>query len=260
MKNIFVLSYKNQRIKPISLVINYVIVFFIISLLFYISFTSFNFNFQWAAPLQYKNILVRGYINTIIIALFSLILSIILGLLIGIGQSSHIIPFRIFSKLYVMLIRGTPLLVQILIFYYVIANAAGLDNRYISGILILSIFSSAYVAEIFRANLESVNRTQLETALSIGLTKTQTFRYVILPQLIKQTLPPLAGQLVSLIKDSSLLSIISIREFTMTAQEINAVTYSTLEIYIPLAIGYLILTLPVSLFTRYLEKKYKYET
>jgi polar amino acid transport system permease protein len=128
------------------------------------------------------------------------------------------------------------------------------------GVLTLSFFSGAYISEVVRAGIESVGKSQLESAKAIGLTRAQTYRYVIFPQALRQSLPPLAGQFVSLIKDSSLLSIISISEFTWNAEAINSRTFSTLESYIPLAVGYLILTLPISLWTRYLEKRHKYET
>ena len=129
-----------------------------------------------------------------------------------------------------------------------------------SACLTLSFFSGAYISEIIRAGIESVGKSQLESARAIGLTRSQTYRYVIFPQALRQTLPPLAGQFVSLIKDSSLLSIIAITEFTWSAQAVNARTFSTLESYLPLAFGYLILTLPISLWTRRLERQHKYET
>jgi polar amino acid transport system permease protein len=92
------------------------------------------------------------------------------------------------------------------------------------------------------------------------LTRAQTYRYVVFPQALRQSLPPLAGQFVSLVKDSSLLSIIGIQEFTLSAQMANARTYGTLECYLPLALGYLVLTLPISLWTRRLEKRHKFDT
>src|SRR2546429_7573795 len=111
-----------------------------------------------------------------------------------------------------------------------------------------------------RAGIKSVGQSQLESAKAIGLPVPQTYRYVILPQALRQVLPPLAGQFVSLIKDSSLLSVIGISEFTLNAKEVNSYTFSTIESYLPLAVGYLILTLPISLWTRYLEKKHHYQT
>ena len=141
-----------------------------------------------------------------------------------------------------------------------IADAFHVSDRYLAGILILSFFSGAYISEIVRAGIESISQSQLESARAIGLTNSQTYRYVIFPQAIRITLPPLVGQFVSLIKDSSLLSIIAVNEFTQAARDVNSVTYSTLEAYIPLAIGYLILTLPISLWTRRLEKRLRFET
>ena len=167
---------------------------------------------------------------------------------------------RYLGKIYVEIVRGTPLLVQILIFFYVVAPAFDVSDRYLVGILTLAFFSGAYISEIIRAGIESVGRSQLESARAIGLTRAQTYRYVIFPQALRQTLPPLAGQFVSLVKDSSLLSIIGISEFTLNAEMVNARTYSTLESYLPLAAGYLILTLPISLWTRRLEQRHKFET
>ena len=124
----------------------------------------------------------------------------------------------------------------------------------------MSLFSGAYISEIIRAGVNSIGATQRETAKSIGLNKYQTYKYIIFPQVITRVLPPLAGQFASLIKDSSLLSIIAIKEFTMAAREVNSNTFSTIESYLPLAIGYLVLTIPISMLTKYLERKYTYET
>jgi len=161
---------------------------------------------------------------------------------------------------YVELIRGTPLLVQLLIGFYVIASAVGLENRFVVGVLVLSLFSGAYMAEIFRGGLAAIPKTQIDAARAIGLSPLQTLRFVILPQAVRLVLPPVAGQLVSLVKDSSLLSVIAISEFTLNAQEVNSFTYSTLESYLPLAVGYLILTLPLSALSRWLEARFLYET
>lgn len=167
--------------------------------------------------------------------------------------------FRYFSIGYVEFIRGTPLLVQILVFYYVIAHAAGLENRYVVGVLALSLFSGAYISEMIRAGIEGISRAQLESAKAICLTRLQTYRFIIFPQAIRQTLPPLAGQFASIIKDSSLLSIIGINELTNSAQQVNSATYSTLESFFPLAVGYLLLTFPISWLSKKLEKRFRYE-
>lgn len=128
------------------------------------------------------------------------------------------------------------------------------------GVLTLSFFSGAYISEVIRAGIQSVGKSQRESAMAIGLTRFQTYRFVIFPQALRQILPPLAGQFVSLIKDSSLLSVIAISEFTLNAREVNSNTFSTLESYIPLALGYLVLTLPISIWIRHLEGRNQFET
>jgi polar amino acid transport system permease protein len=228
--------------------------------LFSFGFASLSYTFNWDNVWRYRDNLITGYLMTILISLASLVISTLLGLFFGLSQRSSFIPLRMLSRAYVEGIRGTPLLVQILIFFYVMANAVGLNNRYVSGILVMSLFAGAYIAEIIRSGVESVGNTQRETARSIGLTKRQTYRHIIFPQVITRVLPPLAGQFASLIKDSSLLSIIAIKEFTLAAREINANTFSTLESYIPLAVGYLILTIPISFLTKRLEARFFYET
>jgi polar amino acid transport system permease protein len=160
----------------------------------------------------------------------------------------------------VELIRGTPLLAQILIFYYGIFHLVGLENRFIASVLILSNFAAAYISEIIRSGIGSVGASQLESARAIGLTNVQTYRYVIGPQALRQVLPPMAGQFASLIKDSSLLSIIGFEELTQNAQQVASFTFSSLESYVPLALGYVILTLPISLWTRWLEQRSHFET
>ena len=220
---------------------------------FYFMFKNVSYNFNWDSVYEYKQKFIDGFMMTIIISFFALILSFIIGLFFAYAQNSKILILRFFSRFYIEIIRGTPLLVQILIFFYVFANNLGFDNRYIVGTVILALFAGAYVSEIIRGAIESVDFEQYETSLSLGMTNYQMYAYVIFPQAFRRMLPALTGQFASIIKDSSLLSIISISEFTMNAQEVNAYTYSTLESYIPLAIGYLILTYPISYFSNRLE-------
>jgi len=220
-------------------------------------FTTISYDFYWNSIYEYRQKFIDGFLVTIYISFFALILSLILGVVFAYGQNSKFILLRFFSRFYIEIIRGTPLLVQILIFFYVFANNLGFDNRYIVGTVILSMFASAYVSEIIRAGIKSIDKGQYESAKSLGFTPTQSYMYIIFPQAYKRILPPLTGQFASIIKDSSLLSIISISEFTMNAQEVNAYTYSTLESYIPLALGYLALTYPISYYASKLEKNMK---
>lgn len=232
----------------------------LVAAVFYFSFHQITYRWNWHSVLNYRSLLLSGWLMTLAISIASLILSTITGVIFALVRRSEILPLRYFGHIYVELVRGTPLLVQILVFFYVVADAFHVGNRYLVGVLILSFFSGAYISEIVRAGIESIGQSQLESAKAIGLTRAQTYRYVIFPQAIRLSLPPLVGQFVSLIKDSSLLSIIAVNEFTQAARDINSITYSTLECYIPLALGYLILTLPISLWTRSLEKRLRFET
>jgi len=225
--------------------------------MFYLMFTNISYDFYWDSIYEYRQKFIDGFIVTIYISFFALILSLVLGVIFAYGQNSKFILLRFFSRFYIEIIRGTPLLVQILIFFYVFANNLGFDNRYIVGTVILSMFAGAYVSEIIRAGIKSIDKGQYESAKSLGFSPVQAYMYIIFPQAYKRILPPLTGQFASIIKDSSLLSIISISEFTMNAQEVNAYTYSTLESYIPLALGYLALTYPISWYANRLEKSMK---
>lgn len=216
--------------------------------------------YQWDAVWKYRGLFFKGWLTTVQISVINMAFSLLIGLVCALVSRSGIFLFSSLARIYVELIRGTPLLVQILFFYYVVAYAVGIENRYVVGVMALSLFSGAYIAEMIRSGIESIRASQLESAQAIGLTNYQTYLYIIFPQALRQILPPLAGQFASIIKDSSLLSIIGINEMTNAAQQINSATYSTLESFFPLAIGYLILTLPISLLSKWLESRYQYAT
>ena len=244
--------------KNLRLVLQFVcIVTLLCAALFWIAGSGWS---QWADVWEYRQFFLYGWLMTIALSLVSLVLSLLIGTIAAVLRRSQITPFVLLSQLYIELIRGTPLLVQILFFYYVVAHSIGLENRYVAGVLILSLFHGAYIAEMIRSGLDSISATQLSSARAIALSKIQTFRFVIFPQAIRLVIPPLAGQFASIIKDSSLLSIIGINELTNSAQQINSATYSTLESFLPLALAYLVLTLPISLLSKQLEKKFQYET
>ena len=231
-----------------------------VSLVFCFSFQHLAYQPRWHAIYPYRQLFLRGWLTTIVLSAAALVCSTLAGLGSALAQGSRFLPLRYLGKIYVELVRGTPLLVQILIGYYVVFDAVGVENRYLAGVLMLSFYSGAYISEIIRAGIESVGRSQWESARAIGLTRAQTYRYVVFPQALRQTLPPLAGQFASLVKDSSLLSVVGIQEFTLRAEMASARTYTSLECYLPLALGYLILTLPISLWTRRLEKSHHFDT
>lgn len=236
------------------------VVFLLFAGLFAFSFGTLNYGFRWDAVWEYRQKFVDGWLVTVAVSAASLVTSLFFGVAAALLRRSRNRILRYLSIVYVETIRGTPLLVQILIFFYVVADAFGVSNRYLVGVLTLSLFAGAYLAEMIRGAMESVGRSQLETAEALGLTPAQINRLVIFPQVIRQLLPPVAGQFASIIKDSSLLSVIAVGEFTLNAQEVNSYTYSTLESYLPLAVGYLLLTLPVSLLSKRLERYVSYAT
>ncbi len=253
----------DERSRPVAwqvLCLNWALAFLLLALICFFSFSQLRYNWNWETVGAYSNFFWRGWLNTLKISILALVLSTFIGLLAALARRSGLLALRAVSRLYIELIRGTPLLVQISFAFYVIADAFHFQNRFAVGVLTLSLFSGAFISEIIRGGIESVSGSQLESARAIGLTRSQTYRYVIFPQAIRIILPALAGMFANLVKDSSLLSVISIEEFTWNAQQVSALTYSNFECYIPLAIGYLVLTLPITLWTQWLEKRTRYET
>ncbi|MCH1504383.1 MAG: amino acid ABC transporter permease [Verrucomicrobiales bacterium] len=218
-------------------------------------FSRLRYQWSWAGMAEYSGQLFQGWLVTLGISLGALVVSALLGVLLMIGQRTPFASVRGFTTCYVELIRGTPLLVQLMIGYYVVSNALGLDNKIWIGIFLLSLFSSAYICEILRGGIESVGKEQIESARAVGFNRAQIYRYVIVPQALRRVLPALTGQFVNLVKDSSLLSVLGIEEFTQEVRMANASNYTALEGYLPLAVGYLILTIPISFLARRLERR-----
>jgi len=198
--------------------------------------------------------LVVGLFTTLYISFFSIIFAILLGIVTGLARVSGNPFFKKLAVLYIELIRGTPLLVQIFIFYFFIGTILNLD-RVTAGIAALSVFTGAYIAEIVRAGIQSISRGQMEAARSLGMSYPQAMALVILPQAFKRTLPPMAGQFISLIKDSSLVSVISITDLTKAGREVVASTFSPFEVWFTVAALYLILTSGLSFLVQLLEKR-----
>jgi polar amino acid transport system permease protein len=253
----------DERTKTVALpvaALNWIIAFLLLSWLCFFSFSQLRYNWNWDTVGGYASFFWRGWFNTLKISCVSLVLSTLIGLLAALARRSGVLILRALSRLYVELIRGTPLLVQISFAFYVVADAFHFQDRFTVGIITLSLFSGAFISEVIRGGIESVGASQLESARAIGFSKIQTYRYVILPQATRVILPALTGMFANLIKDSSLLSVISIEDFTWNSQQVAALSYSNFECYIPLAIGYLVLTLPLMFWSYALENRLKYET
>lgn len=198
--------------------------------------------------------LARGLLVTLQIAGVSLVLAFAFGILAALLRLSDSLVGRALARAYVESVRNTPLLIQILFTYFVLAPVLGFD-RFTAGVLALSLFEGAYASEIFRAGIVSIDRGQWEAAYSLGLKPYHVYRVVILPQAIRRMLPPLTSQAVSLVKDSALVSTIAIYDLAMEAQMIVADTFLTFEVWFTVAAIYLCLTVTLSMVATYLERR-----
>lgn len=211
---------------------------------------------DWSVIPQNLDVLLLGLFLTLRISAISLIFSIPIGILAGLCRVSHNKILSFCAACYVEFIRGVPLLVLIIWIFFALGKFLRLDSFW-AAIASLSIFSGAFVAEIVRAGIQAIPRGQMEAARSSGMTYIQAMRHIILPQAFRKVLPPLASQFIILIKDSSLVSVISVVDLTLQGKNLVATTFRALEVWTFIAIEYFILTFTLSQIIRYLEKKYQ---
>lgn len=216
---------------------------------------AMNYRWQWHQIPQYlfvhedgewyRGELIDGLLITLKISAVSLIFTLGLGLITALLRLSDSIIGRALARGYIELIRNTPLLVQIYILYFVLGPILDLE-RFTTAVLALSLFQGAYTAEIFRAGLNAIPKGQFEAAASLGLSQWQMYRFVILPQVIKRILPPLTNETVSLVKNSSIVSIMAIFDLTTEGRNIVADTAMPFEVWFTVAAIYLCVTLLLS--------------
>jgi polar amino acid transport system permease protein len=199
-------------------------------------------------------ILMMGFMLTLKISAAATIFGIIIGTIVGIARLSKEPVTRGLSLAYVELIRNTPLLVQIYIIYFFAGSMLRL-SAFVAGTAALSIFAGAYVGEIVRAGIQSIHKGQMEASRSLGMSYSQAMRHIVLPQAFKRIIPPLAGQFISLIKDSSLVSVIALADLMFQGQQAVARTYYAFEIYFTVAFLYLVMTFALSMATQYVERR-----
>ena len=189
---------------------------------------------------------------TVKLSLVAGIFAILLGTLAGLARLSPNPALRNLAVTYVELIRGTPLLVQIFIVYFFIGTVLNLD-RFTAGVAALAVFTGAYVAEIVRAGISSIHKGQMEAARSIGMSSGLAMRTVVLPQAVVRMIPPLGNEFIALIKNSALVSLLTIHDLMHEGQKIISVSYRSLEVYLAIAVVYFILTGVTSLMLRRME-------
>ena len=200
-------------------------------------------------------LLLQGALVTLEITALSVGLGLVFGLIAALAQISKFAPLRLLGKIYVDFIRGTPLLVQIFIIYFALPVIIGQRiDPFVAAVAACSINSGAYVAEIFRAGIQSIDIGQMRAGLSLGMNWTMTMRYII-P--FKRIIPPLGNEFIAMLKDSSLVSVIGFEELTRSGQLIIAETYGSLEIWSAVAVIYLVMTLTITRLVSFLEKRFK---
>jgi polar amino acid transport system permease protein len=198
--------------------------------------------------------LIQGLFFTFKISGISLVLAFAIGLATALIRLSGSFMGRIVSRVYLETIRNTPLVVQIYLMYFVIGPILGL-GRFASAVAALCVFEGAYVSEIFRAGIVSLHKGQWEAAHSLGLSTFNTYRDVILPQAIRRILPP--SQVITLIKNSALVSIVSLSDLALQARIIAADTFLTFEVWFTAAAIYLVILVTLSTVVFYMEKRFK---
>ena len=203
---------------------------------------------------EYWPSMLDGLVMTVKISVLSIILGTVLGILGAMCRISRSFVLRSVGNVYVEWIRNTPLLIQILFIYFGLGVFFNLSSM-VASVLALSFFSGAYITEIIRAGIQSIHRGQHEAALSIGMTDFQSMVFIILPQAVKRILPPLAGQFITLIKDSSLVSVIAVTDLTYVAKNIVTTTFRAFEVWLAIAVFYFMLSFGLSLAVRKLEKR-----
>ncbi len=265
-------------------------IFYVVLAVAVIAFLYYVYQYMFAYPDTpaelYLSFLWEGLVATIIISIISLVLASIFGLIGALGRLSRFAPIRWIATIYVEVIRGTPLLVQILLWYFGIGQVlgnAGFDpyniayqfmtalqnnsilpnpsifDAFFYGIIGLSFNYGAYLTEVFRTGIESVNKGQTEAALSLGLTSRQAMRHIVLPQAIRITIPPFTNYFITLVQDSALLSTISVGELEQHTSAIaDPLTHADIKLFIYVLGGifYFVVCYGLAILARYLESRF----
>lgn len=215
-------------------------------------------DFRWGLIAKYFTMLLQGASLTVQLTIIAVGIGTVLGLVLSLFRIVNFKPVSLLSKAYVDFFRGTPLLVQILLIHAGVPALFGITSfpPIVSGITALSLNSGAYISEIFRAGILSIDRGQMEAARSLGMPYSKAMIYVVLPQAFKRSIPPLGNEFIAMLKDSSLVSVISLQELMMSGRVMQGRSYRPFETWITVAFFYLIMTLTISQLVSYLERRF----
>lgn len=203
----------------------------------------------------YLPALLRAALITVEITLMALVVGFVLGILGGMGRLSRLVPIRLIASGYVSIIRGTPLLVQLFLWYFGLPEIGIRLSAMVAAVAGLGLYSGSYQTEIIRGAIASIDRGQAEAATTLGLSAAQTMIHVVLPQAFLRALPPLGNEFVALVKNSSLASMITVQELVLTAQNIISTTFRAMEMYLAIGVIYYLITFVLSTATRYAERR-----
>ena len=261
------------RQAPLNQVLNSVVfsvglycaIIFVIVYGAYAGAQSMGYNWQWYRVPQYFYTvtddgfqfgeIVFGLLKTLQLSITAFAFATVLGLIIALMRLSGLIVCTGVAIGFLEFIRNIPLLVLLYLFYYVLGPIFGFD-RYTASILCLGVFHSVLISEIFRAGIEAVAKGQWEAATSIGMSRGQAYRYIILPQSIRFMLPPMTGEVVHMVKSSAIVSVIAVAELTTIGRNIISDTYMSFEIWFTIAAVYMVVTLILSVGVSFVEKRY----
>ncbi|WP_279146538.1 amino acid ABC transporter permease [Photobacterium carnosum] len=255
---------RSQIPKLITIILQVICIASIIMLLLNSGAKAMNYHWQWYRIPEYLWLkedgqwypgdLLEGLMVTLKISSISLICTVVIGFITALLRMSNSIVGRGLARGYIEVIRSTPLLVQIYLLYFVFGPVLGID-RTSTAILALSLFQGAYSAEIFRAGLQGIPRGQREAAESLGLSQIDSYRFVVIPQMFRKIIPPLTNEAVSLVKNSSIVSIMAIFDLTTEGRNIVADTAMPFEVWFTVAAIYLCITLTLSALAVWLERR-----
>jgi His/Glu/Gln/Arg/opine family amino acid ABC transporter permease subunit len=210
-------------------------------------------SFDWGAVWDAVPYMLQGTLVTLEISACAMALGTVIGVVMGLISASDLKLLKAIIRVYVYFIRGTPALVQIFLVYFALPRIGLELSSFMSGVVALAFNSAGFIAEIVRAGLQSIDAGQNEAALSIGMTERQSILFILLPQSLRRITPPMTNELITLVKTSSLLSVISVFELTRTAQVIIAAKFVPFELYFALAVFYLVIIGALSRFSEYVE-------
>ena len=226
-----------------------------IAFFYYVAYKSIGKPMDFSVYMEYSKLLWNGWLQTIAISVLSVLFALVVGLILYLMHESGIGLFQFLAEIHKTIIFGTPLIVIAIVAYYYIGNAFNMDSKFWIGVITLSLYIGAYIADIYKGAIDSIHQNQWQAAKMFGFNKAQTYRYIIFPQVFMSILPPLAGQFALTIKGSALLSYMATSEYFNSVNTVMSVSFAYTEGFILMAAGYLVITIPLIQMIRHLEDK-----